>query len=193
MMERMENELKMGYGKSYEAQGRHVVINGVAYFNQISYNMDLCNNNYHLMANLLIKLTHGCNNLQVEVPEWQPTIKEIGDYGKNMEDINGGKDTDMNDAWYPKEKQLKEKSRERKDNTEIYIDYDMREKINCDEWIKPRKVITVKYKSNRSFDHKINTNRHNTLSDCNISSDYDKKEDETIDYSEDEINKKLRT
>lgn len=66
MMRRIENECKSRYGKSYEAQGRYEVVNRVSYFNEISYDMDLHDNNYHLMVNLLIQLTFSSNNLRIE-------------------------------------------------------------------------------------------------------------------------------
>lgn len=63
MMERIENQLNIGYGKIYESLGKYVIINRLSYFNHVSYDMDLYKNNYYLMVNLLIKLTYSRNNL----------------------------------------------------------------------------------------------------------------------------------
>ena len=69
MMKKVMNETEMGHDKSYEAQGRYMVMNGITYFNQISYDMDLCDNNYHLMVSLLIKLLNNCVSPRVKAPK----------------------------------------------------------------------------------------------------------------------------
>ena len=96
MMRGIGNEWEARYGKSYEAQGRYVVVNGVSYFNQISYDIDLHDNNYHLMVNLLIKLMCGGKNLRVEAPEWYPTMEAIGHDSRNIVKMNESKACDVN-------------------------------------------------------------------------------------------------
>ena len=78
IIEKVMNETGLEYDKSYEAQGRYIVMNGVTYFNQISHDMNLCDNNYHLMVSLLKKLLENRISLRVEAPEWYPTTEEIG-------------------------------------------------------------------------------------------------------------------
>ena len=47
--------------------------------------MDLHDNNYPSMVNLLIQLTCGSNNLRVEAPEWCPTTEKIGNNEQDTE------------------------------------------------------------------------------------------------------------
>ena len=41
MIKSTVNEPRLGYGMSCEAQGRCIMMSGVNYYNQISYNVDL--------------------------------------------------------------------------------------------------------------------------------------------------------
>lgn len=145
-MEKIEKEMKVGFGKSYESQGRPVVINRVIYFNQISCNVDLCNNNYHLMFNLLIKLINGRNNLRVEVPAWYSTTEVIEYDGKNIEKINKGKNNGMKD-----------------ESTDSKRDYRM--------WRKPKKVHRVMEMNKRKMVEN-NDNFYNVLSEEDYEEEY---------------------
>lgn len=58
----------MGYGKIYKAQGRYVVMNRVVYFSEIRQDVDLHENNYHYVVNLLIRLLNNTNSLRVGAP-----------------------------------------------------------------------------------------------------------------------------
>ena len=77
MMGKVKKEYRLEYYVSYKAQGRHIVMYGVTYFNQIIYDMDLCDNNYHLIVNLLVKLLDNRVGLRVEAPEWHPIMEKI--------------------------------------------------------------------------------------------------------------------
>ena len=49
--------------------------------------MDLCDNNYHLMVNLLAKLLDNRIGLRVEAPEWYPIMDKIDDNVQDKESV----------------------------------------------------------------------------------------------------------
>ena len=120
-MERTVKESRLGYSMSYEAQGRFVVMNGVTYYNQISYDIYLHDNNYHLVVNLLIKLFCDRNSMRFEAPEWYPTKEMFGKSGKECENMNVDKGGDLH---------VNEKSE--KVNNGIKVD---KEKVECKKGI----------------------------------------------------------
>ena len=97
--------------------------------------MELHDNNYHLMVNLLIKLICSRNNLRVEAPEWYPTKEVIGHDGRNIGTMNESKVCDMSG-----------------------------DKKDCHEWKKPKKVYREMKMNERRTDED-NKNYHEELSD----------------------------
>lgn len=96
MIKSTVNEPRLGYGMSCEAQGRCIMMSGVNYYNQISYNVDLWDNNYHLIVNLLVKLFHDRNIMIFESLEWLPNMDMFGDSIKDTENENVDED---GDSW----------------------------------------------------------------------------------------------
>ena len=115
-MRRIGNEQRTDYSKSYEAQGQHVVIDGVTYFNQISHDMESCDKNYHLMVNLLAKLFNNRNFLRFEAPKWYSNVEKMSERIVEIENMN-----------------LEEDEETDVDDMKRNVDNDIK-------WIKPKKV-----------------------------------------------------